>query len=116
VPTGVGEVVVFSGVLHRLTHVTMNGNRTILKGQVRLPDVLAFGLITGDVYHGTNMFKLQQTGPFSTEAGADEFTFVENLRLIGPSIHLELHRNIHQTINANGKVTTTVDNPIVVCK
>jgi hypothetical protein len=43
---------------------------------------------------------------------------VNNFRLIGQGSgnNLQVHQNVHITINANGTVTATVDNTSVDCK
>ena len=44
-------------------------------------------------------------------------TFINNFRIVGqgPDNNLEVHENIHITINANGEVTSTVDNESIEC-
>jgi hypothetical protein len=50
--------------------------------------------------------------------GASEFTFINNFRLIGqgPDNNLQVHQTIHTTINANGTVTSVVNNTSVECQ
>lgn len=112
---GAGETVLVEGTLHVQEHVTINGNRANLKIHFQPQGAQGVGLVTGDVYHATGVTQEQDSIPISN--GAFEFTFINNFRLIGPGPdnNLQVHQTVHQTINANGVVTTIVDNTTVDC-
>jgi hypothetical protein len=50
--------------------------------------------------------------------GAAEFTFINNFRIIGQrdGNNLLVHQTVHVTVNANGDVTTIVDNQSIDCQ
>ena len=56
-------------------------------------------------------------GMGSLQNGQFEFTAVNNFRIIGqgPDNNYQVHQNVHFTINANGTVTSEVDNSSVDC-
>jgi hypothetical protein len=74
------------------------------------------GLTTGDVYQATGVTQEQDSIPLIN--GAFEFTFVNNFKIIGPGTdnNLLVHQNVHVTIDANGFVTTVIDNTTVECR
>jgi hypothetical protein len=112
---GAGELVLISGTLHILTHVTINGNRANIKQQFQPQGANGVGLTTGDSYNAVGGTKFHDTIPIS--GGAATSDFVNNFRLIGPgpNNNLQVHQNVHTTINANGDVTSTVDNTRIDC-
>jgi len=112
---GAGEFVAVSGILHIQTHVTINQNRLILKTQFQPQGAAGVGLITGDVYHGTGVTSFTDTIP--NPSGAQTSTFINNFRFIGPGPdnNLQVHQNVHITFNANGELTSDVDNLSIDC-
>ncbi|HYO47772.1 MAG TPA: hypothetical protein VEY33_13895, partial [Gemmatimonadota bacterium] len=52
---GAGEFVELSGNLHDLTHLTINGNRFVLKVHTQPQGIRGVGLSTGDRYRGTGV-------------------------------------------------------------
>ena len=74
------------------------------------------GLTTGDTYNATGVTQEQDSLPLTN--GATEFTFINNFKIIGqgPDNNLLIHQTVHVTVNANGDVTTTVDNLSVECR
>lgn len=112
---GAGELVSVSGILHVLSHATINDNRVNLKQQFQPQGATAIGLSTGDVYRAVGGTRFHDTFPLTN--GATTFTFVNNFRMIGPGTdnNLQVHQNIHTTINANGDVTSTVNNTSIDC-
>jgi len=112
---GAGEVVLISGTLHVQNHITINDNRASIKIHFQPQGASGVGLTTGDVYHATGVTQEHDSVPITN--GAAEFTFVNNFRIIGPGPdnNLLVHQNVHVTIDANGNVTTTVDNLSVEC-
>ena len=71
------------------------------------------GLTTGDKYQATGVTQDQ----FNVTVGQEE-TFVNNFRMIGqgPGNNFLVHETFHITINADGTVTTVVDNFGADCK
>ncbi len=112
---GAGENVLVQGTLHLQDHITINNNRANLKIHAQPQQASGVGLITGDVYQATGVTQEQDSIPLIN--GAFEFTFINNFRLIGqgPNNNLQVHQNVHVTVDANGFVTTIVDNTTVDC-
>ena len=113
---GAGEIVVIEGTLHIQQHITINDNRANLKIHAQPQQASGLGLTTGDTYQGTGVTQEQDSIPLTN--GAFEFTFVNNFKLIGqgPDNNLLVHQNVHVTVDANGFVTTVVDNTSVECR
>lgn len=113
---GAGEIVLIEGTLHLQEHVTINNNRVNLKIHAQPQGATGVGQITGDVYHGTGV--TQEQDSFSLTNGAFEFTFINNFRIIGPGPgnNAQTHQTVHVTINANGDITSTVDNLSIECE
>ena len=112
---GAGEVVLITGTLHVQNHITITDNRASIKSHFQPQGASGVGLTTGDVYHATGVTQEHDSIPITN--GAFEFTFVNNFKIIGPGPdnNLLVHENVHVTIDANGNVTTTVDNLSVEC-
>jgi hypothetical protein len=112
---GAGELVTVTGTLHIQTHVTINQNRLMLRTLFQPQGASGLGLTTGDLYHGTGMTQFLDTIP--NPLGAQTSTFTNNFRFIGPGPdnNLQIHQNIHITVNANGEVTSEVDNASIEC-
>lgn len=112
---GAGELVLIEGTLHIQQHVTINDNRANIKIHTQPQGASGVGLVTGDSYQGTGVTQEQDSIPITN--GAFEFSFVNNFRLIGQGTdnNLQVHQNVHVTVDANGVVTTVVDNLSVDC-
>ena len=112
---GAGESVTVSGILHIQTHVTINQNRLIFKTHFQPQGAVGFGLITGDVYHGTGVTQFMDSIP--NPSGAQTSSFINNFRFIGPGPdnNFQVHQNVHITFNANGEVSSDVDNTSIDC-
>lgn len=112
---GAGDVLLVSGILHIQSHVTINNNRVNLKDHFQPQGATGLGLITGDVYRAVGVTQFHDTFPLVN--GAATSSFVNNFRMIGPgpNNNLQVHQNIHTTVNANGEVTSVVVNDRVVC-
>lgn len=112
---GAGENVLIQGTLHIQQHITINDNRLNFKIHAQPQGVDGVGLVTGDSYQATGVTQEQDSIPLIN--GAFEFTFVNNFRLIGqgPDNNLQVHQNVHVTIDANGFITTVVNNTSVDC-
>jgi hypothetical protein len=113
---GAGELVSIEGILHIQQHITINDNRVTIKSHFQPQGAGGTGLTTGDSYNATGVTQEVDTLPLV--GGAAEFTFINNFRLIGagPDNNLQVHQTIHTTINADGTVTSVVDNSSVECQ
>jgi len=112
---GAGESVLVQGTLHLQEHITINDNRATVKTYAGPQGATGVGLTTGDTYRAVG--NTQETDTIPLTNGAFEFTFVNNFRMIGqgPDNNLQVHQTIHVTIDANGVVTTVIDNTSVDC-
>ena len=112
---GAGELVLVQGTLHIQQHITINGNRATIKSHFQPQGAGGTGLTTGDTYNAVGV--TQEVDTIALTGGANEFTFVNNFRLIGqgPNNNLQVHQLVHVTINADGTVTTVIDNTSVEC-
>ena len=113
---GAGELVLIQGTLHIQQHITINGNRATVKSHFQPQGADGVGLSTGDLYNATGVTQEVDTLPLTN--GAAEFTFINNFRLIGqgPNNNLLVHQTVHTTVNADGTVTSVVDNTSVECQ
>jgi hypothetical protein len=113
---GAGETVLISGTLHVQNHITINDNRVSLKVHFQPQGGTGVGLTTGDSYQATGVTQEHDSLPLID--GAANFTFVNNFKIIGtgPNNNLLVHQTVHVTIDANGFVTTVVDNLTVECR
>ena len=113
---GAGENVLVEGTLHLQDHITINGNRASIKTHAQPQGASGVGLTTGDTYNATGVTQEQDSIPLIN--GAFEFTFVNNFRIIGQASgnNLLVHQTVHVTIDANGFVTTVVDNQSIECR
>jgi len=113
---GAGELVLIEGTLHIQQHITINNNRATIKSHFQPQGAGGTGLTTGDSYNATGVTQEVDTLPLV--GGAAEFTFINNFRLIGAGTdnNLLVHQTIHTTINADGTVTSVVDNTSIECR
>jgi hypothetical protein len=112
---GVGEFVHVEGSLHILAHTTVNGNNFSTKFHFQPQGVSGAGQTTGDQYNATGVAQGQSKGSFTN--GQYEETFVNNFNIIGQGANnnLQVHQNVHITINANGTVTSQVTHSSIDC-
>jgi hypothetical protein len=111
---GAGELVVLTGTLHVLTHVTTDAQGGLhVKQHFQPQGISGTGLTTGDTYHGTGV---TQTA-FNATAGTEQ-TSINNFRIIGqgPDNNYLVHATFHVTVTPSGDVTTIVDNFSVECR
>ena len=103
------------GTLHIQQHITINNNRVTIKSHFQPQGAGGTGLTTGDSYNAVGV--TQEVDTLALTGGANEFTFTNNFRLIGQGVdnNLQVHQTLHVTINANGTVTTVVDNTSIDC-
>lgn len=113
---GTGEIVELSGNLHVVTSFTINGNNVSGKTHFQPQGISGVGTITGDKYQATGVTQDQFKGSFKN--GRYKGTYINNFRFIGrgPGNNGAVHEVYHYTINANGVITSTVDNIKVSCK
>jgi hypothetical protein len=111
---GIGEEVYLSGSLHLLFRTTFDNRGGFHSKFHAQPQGLSgIGLTTGDKYQGTGVTQ----DNFNGRVGST-YTFVNNFWIIGQGSgnNLQIHENLHITVNANGEVTVFVDNFRVECK
>ncbi|HYJ64423.1 MAG TPA: hypothetical protein VEV62_11805 [Parafilimonas sp.] len=113
---GAGEYVELSGFLHATTHVTVTGNNFHVKYHTQPQGISGVGQTTGDKYQATGVTQEQYGGSFVN--GQYEDTYVNNFKIIGQGTgnNYLIHESLHVTINANGTVTTLIDNFTADCK
>jgi len=113
---GAGEIVDFTGDLHIVVSLTINGNNVSGKSHFQPQGLKGVGQITGDQYNAVGV--TQESFKGSLQNGQFEQTYVNNFRLIGPGPgnNFSVHENAHITINANGDVTASIDNFGTDCK
>ncbi len=111
---GAGENVILTGVLHDLFHVTINGNKFVLKSHDQPQGISGVGEISGDVYYATGV--TQETVATGVVGVADNF--VNNFKIIGQRTgnNILIHENLHVTVNANGTLTVFLDHLTAECK
>ena len=113
---GAGELVSLTGNLHVLTTYSINGN--VIRGRFhdQPEDSKGFGSVTGDRYEATGVSQGQFKA--SLQNGQAIVSFINNFRIIGQGTgnNFLVHQNVHMTINANGDLTTIVDQVRADCK
>jgi hypothetical protein len=112
---GAGEDVHFTGYSHEVFHVTLHPSGEYqMTAHFNLQGAKGTGLTTGDTYqvihNGNQVVHIGKVG--------DTFIEVLNFRIIGPGPgnNYLSHMNFYVTVNANGEVTTQVENIKVTCK
>jgi len=113
---GAGELVSLTGDLHVLTTFDINAN--VVRGRFHdQPEgIKGFGSITGDRYEATGVSQGQFKA--SLQNGQAIVSFINNFRIIGQGTgnNFLVHQNVHLIINANGDMTTVVDQVRADCK
>jgi len=111
---GAGEFVELTGNLHDLFHITFTAKGGVIVSVLDNPQgVSGTGLTTGAKYQGTGETRFSFTGTVGFEE-----TDVNNFKIIGsgPGNNFLVYETLHVTVNANGTLTTYVDNFSVECK
>jgi hypothetical protein len=108
---GAGESVSLSGELRMKTQTFQNKKtgEVLVRLQSQPNGVTGVGSVTGDTYHGAGVaIEAEHRSPSSE---AYNYMFIHNFLIIGegPDNNFVLRTNVHQTLNANGEVTSTVD-------
>jgi hypothetical protein len=112
--TCTGEGVLVTGEVHRLTVTTVDANGgTHTEMHFNVESVSGIGLVTGTHYRGIHT---ETHSSNSSGSGASELTTVIDIMLIaeGSAPNLTIRGVlIHSTTNADGTVTSTIDNMTV---
>ena len=109
----VPEDVSVSGSLHIVNHTTVNPDGSFhVVSHFNPQGVSGIGNSTGQTYRGTGATHTV----VNLHAGVQE-THVNNFRFLGQgrASNYTVHENVHITVNADGRVTTLVDNLRVTC-
>src|SRR5262245_21392461 len=112
---GAGEIVSFSGDLHSVVKLTINGNRVNLHIHQNYQGVTGTGQTTGDTYvtNGT----LNESFNDSLTNGQANETVTEHVNYNGQGSapNLTFHELVHVTVNANGDVTVSTTTISIEC-
>jgi hypothetical protein len=113
---GNGEVVDLSGSLHVAFSITVNGNNVHINSLANPQGVTGVGETTGAKYQGTGVTRSDMN--FDVVAFPLNVTLVNNFRIIGqgPNNNFLAHENLHMTVNADGTLTTFIDNFSFTCQ
>jgi hypothetical protein len=113
---GLGETAVMSGPLHILTTFTIGNNSISGKNHFQPQGISGTGDITGAKYQATGITEDEFKGSFLN--GQFKTTSVNNFRIIGQGTgnNFLVHSVFHLTVNANGTLTSYVDNFTIECK
>ena len=107
---GLGENVDFTGVVHNVSRVTVNGNRFSMTFEGNDQSFNGVGEITGDTYVGNGTIHEATNGSFTNGQFVDTFGFHFNANGQGSAPSWHLNGVAHVTLNANGDVTVAFDN------
>ena len=113
---GCEEPILLTGTLHLVSHVTFDANGGFhLVSESNPQGVRGLGLTSGTMYQGTGVGRVNAN---ASGSGAEEFTTVGSFKIIGrgPTDNLLVQATFHVTVNANGEVTSVVDNFSVRCQ
>jgi hypothetical protein len=110
---GLGEDVLLEGSIHEVTRSTETGSGNIsFTIHLNPQGISGTGLTTGDTYQGMGAFTLR-----GTLAPGETFTVTDVFQVIGPGPdnNFSAHTTFHVTVNANGELTSEVNNFSVEC-
>ena len=110
-----GEDILVSGTAHEVGAATLdNAGGAHIVAHVNFQDVSGVGLTSGTVYHATAATTIEA----DLTNGAQEATMTVDERFVAPggNNNLFLHATLHTTINADGTVTSVVDNVTTGCQ
>jgi hypothetical protein len=111
-----GEPVVFSGTVHEEAHETINGSTAHLEIHFNFQDVSGVGTVTGATYvipETANLFEnvdIPNVFPLNQTINASELVIGQ-----GSVPNFDVHELLHTTINADGTVTSSIDNITATC-
>lgn len=111
---GAGEMVHLTGAAHMVFAVTHDANGGMhIATHVNSAGLSGVGITTG------NKYQASQADSFISNSGGtgNETTFVNNFLMTapGPGNNLRIHELVHVFVDANGNVTTLIDNVTVDC-
>lgn len=109
------ELVDYSGFIQEVFHVTINKNQVILRFHVKA-HVTGTGQESGIEYIDNESVNYTEKAPLVN--GAAQFTFVFNQVHVakGNAPNFTQKQLIHVTVNANGEVTSVVENIGTECR
>jgi len=114
---GAGDIVILTGTVHILAHVTVDAQAGIHVHTVtNFQDVSAVGQVTGLNYRGVGVLHtdmINNNGPTQQLEGTQESTF--QVVGQGPGNNLKFKALFHQTVNSNGEFTADVVNVSADC-
>ena len=105
-----GELVEVSGNLHVVTHETINGKRATFTSHFQPMGLQGYGTVSGSMYNATGVTR--QVNSLSLTDVQQTFTFVNRYHFVGTggAASFFVKQTSHITVNANGEVTSQVDN------
>lgn len=111
-----GEVVEVSGNLHVVTHETINGKRATFTSHFQPAGLQGYGTVSGSMYNATGVTR--QVNSFSLTDAQLTFTLVNRFHFVGTggAASFFVKQTSHVTVNANGDVTSQVDNFDSTCE
>ena len=107
------EMVQLSGQAHMVIVSNSNNNRTSGTFHLNMLGVTGVGESTGTPYRltGVNNFSFS----FPNTNGANTFSAITRINIIGGSSIYKLTAKTHSTINANGATTSFFDDLLITC-
>lgn len=113
---GVGEFIVIQGTLHFIFEMAISDSGNVqIKIQYQPQGAIAIGQTTGDIYRAVGLTETVET--FQADGLPGTFTLVNNFLMIGPGTdnNVQVHINLHVTVDNNDNLTAFVDNVRVTC-
>lgn len=116
IPDCNGNPIEFQGTLHIVTHLTRTPSGSVhLIMHENFQGVTAVDTVTGEEFRtgDAGTLSVNATPPFPFE-----FTSTESLVLSapGPDNNLRVKAIVHHTLNANGELTSVVENFVIECR
>jgi len=101
------------GTMHILLHETMDGVGGFhMKAHIQSMGLIGTGEVTGDKYQATGVTRDILNGKVG-----ENYTLVNNHRLIGPSVNnLLVHEVYRYMVNADGELVLEFDHWSMTCK
>ena len=111
-----GEMVEVSGNLHEVIHQTINGKRVTFTSHYQPMGLQGYGTVSGSMYNATGVTR--QVHSFSLTGAQQTFTFVNRFHFVGTggAASFYIKQTSHFTVNANGELTSQVDNFDATCE
>jgi hypothetical protein len=111
-----GELVEVSGNLHVVTHQTINGKRATFTSHFQPMGLQGYGTVSGSMYNATGVTR--QVNTVSLTGTQQTFTLVNRFHFVGTggAASFYVKQTTHLTVNANGEMTSQVDNFDLSCE